>query len=71
MHEQKIWNKSTAHTVEKKLICHFSAITAVTSFVRNIGYQRNTGVLNFTRSEQKDLEKIKFREEKALEDRVS
>jgi len=43
----------------------------VISFVQNIGYQRTTGVSNFIRSEQKDLEKIKFREEKALEDRVS
>jgi hypothetical protein len=56
--------------VEKKLIFPFSAIIAVTSFVQNIGCQKITDVSSCTRSEQSDLEKIRFKDEKVLEGKV-
>ncbi len=67
----ELWSSLTVHIVEKNKIFHFSAITAMTSFVQNTDYQKITGVSSCTRLEQKDLEKIKFREERVLEDRAS
>ncbi len=57
--------------MEKNKIFRFSAITVMTSFVQNTDCQRITGVSSYTRLEPKDLERIKFREERVLEDKVS
>lgn len=56
--------------MEKKLIFLSSVTIAVTSFVQNIDYQRIIDVSSCIRSEQSGLEKIKFKEEVVLEDRV-
>lgn len=66
----KLWKLLIAHTAEKKLIFLSSVTIAVTSFVQNIDYQRIIDVSSYTRSEQSGLEKIKFKEEVVLEDRV-
>ena len=59
------------HIVEKHRTCLLNAVTAMTSFVQNTDCLNHIDVSSYSRYDQRNLEKKRFKEQRELEDRVS
>jgi len=60
----KLWNNLTVHIVEKHRTCLLNAVTAMTSFVQNIDCLNHIDVSSYSRYDQRNLEKKRFKEQR-------